>query len=718
MTQLEPSAAGNLSPLEPADPQFIPPFRIRGRLGAGGMGVVYGATDPAGAWVALKVIRAECADDADFRARFAREVELMQRVRARCIAPVLAFDTQSAQPWYATTYVPGPTLAQRVKERGALAPEQARVVAAGMAEAIAAIHAAGVVHRDLKPANVMLAPDGPKVLDFGIARAVGETALTRTGGLVGSPGWMSPERFRGEAGPDADIFSWGALVAYSATGRPPFGSGEVANLIYRVLHEEPDLDGLPGSLAGPVAKALSKDPAQRPSAVDLLYRITSPDAAVESDEDATTIVDGFIDQYWRPPTPPPGPGTSGPPDPVPPPPASPAPAPPNGAAPARPARRRGRLLALGAGAAALALAAGIGGMYVLRDTGDSDGAPVDPSTSLVEYSTLAGEMSGAGSTFLGPAMEGWTASYADSRQPDLVIDYSAVGTGAGVEEFIQGEADFHSGELADGSSVDPEAADAHGCPTVQIPVLAGGVVVTLNDPELDGLALDAEALAGIFDGEITTYNDPALVALNPDRELPDTAIVPVRHAETATTAHVFSAYLAEESASWGADRFGSEADWNSAAVEAQGDEGVVAAVEEQPGGLGFVNQYAVVEDGYAAVAEELPQAAVVNADGTEVYPTLEATTEATAQLDFPVGGDLALGEIGGDGYPIIRINRVLASECGYDDDTAAALRDFWTWATQTDAAAELAEGRGYSPLAPTLHEGILERIDRINIGGA
>lgn len=299
-----------MTPLEPSDPSAIPPFDIRGRLGAGGMGVVYAALSPDNRWVAVKVIRPEFASDQDFRQRFTREVQLMSRIRARCISSVLAFDTSSEQPWFATAFLPGPTLNERVRAEGALPEAKARVLAVGMAEAIAAIHAAGVVHRDLKPANVILAPDGPKVLDFGIARALDGTQLTRTGGLIGSPGWMSPERFRGGSGPEADVFSWGALVAYAVTGRPPFGTGSAEELMFRLLSEEPDLNGVPEGLREIVARALAKDPKDRPSSAELVRELTSgAGSAVSptSPDEMATLVNTLIDQDWMgPSTPPPG----------------------------------------------------------------------------------------------------------------------------------------------------------------------------------------------------------------------------------------------------------------------------------------------------------------------------------------------------------------------------------------------------------------------------
>ncbi|CAM3797516.1 serine/threonine-protein kinase [Nocardiopsis gilva] len=294
----------SLPGLTPSDPQRIGPYRLIGRIGAGGMGVVYAGLNEAGEHVAVKVIRGEFDADPEFRSRFDREIALMRRVKATCIAPVLDADIRAEQPWYASPFLSGPTLQAHVTQHGPLDVAQVIALALGLAEAISAIHAAGVIHRDLKPANVILAPDGPKVLDFGIARAVDESAITRTGGLVGSPGWIAPEAYQGTVGPSLDIFAWGALVAFAASGRRPFGQGDINTLTYRVLNEEPDIAGLPSGLAEVVGRALCKDPAQRLDATELFQRLAG--LAVETTlvdasrvQDSTTIVTQALHQGWH-----------------------------------------------------------------------------------------------------------------------------------------------------------------------------------------------------------------------------------------------------------------------------------------------------------------------------------------------------------------------------------------------------------------------------------
>jgi serine/threonine protein kinase len=265
--------------LQPEDPQLIGPYRLRGRLGAGGMGRVYLGLSPGGRAVAVKVIRADLAQDAEFRARFRREVGVARRVSGLFTAPVIDADVESPVPWLATAYVRGPSLADAVSEHGPLPAASVLVLARGLAEGLSAIHAAGVVHRDLKPANVLLAEDGPRLIDFGISRAVEASALTHTGLVVGSPGFMSPEQAEGrEVGPPSDVFSLGAVLAFAATGQGPFGSGSTPALVYRVVYSAPQLHLVPAEVRPLVDRCLAKDPARRPTADDLLSGAAQPAA--------------------------------------------------------------------------------------------------------------------------------------------------------------------------------------------------------------------------------------------------------------------------------------------------------------------------------------------------------------------------------------------------------------------------------------------------------
>jgi serine/threonine protein kinase len=265
--------------LAPGDPELIGPYRLRGRLGAGGMGRVYLGLSPGGRSVAVKVIRADLAQDAEFRARFRREVAVARTVSGLFTAPVIDADVDGPVPWLATAYVPGPSLADAVSQHGPLPAASVLALARGLAEALSAIHAAGVVHRDLKPANVLLAEDGPRVIDFGISRAIEASAFTHTGLVVGSPGFMSPEQAEGrEVGPPSDIFSLGAVLAFAATGQGPFGSGSTPALVYRVVHGGPQLDLMPAEVRSLAERCLAKDPALRPTAGDLLAAAAYPAA--------------------------------------------------------------------------------------------------------------------------------------------------------------------------------------------------------------------------------------------------------------------------------------------------------------------------------------------------------------------------------------------------------------------------------------------------------
>ncbi|HUA28413.1 MAG TPA: serine/threonine-protein kinase [Streptosporangiaceae bacterium] len=247
------------------DPAEVAGYRLRARLGAGGMGRVYLAFTPGGRPVAVKVIRPDLGDDPQFRARFRQEIAAARRVRGLFTAEVLDGDPDGTPPWLVTAYVAGPSLARAVADHGPVPAPTVLLLLAGVAEALQAIHGAGLVHRDLKPSNVLLAGDGPRVIDFGIARAAQATALTGTGMRVGSPQFMAPEQVRGAAvTPAADVFALGALACFAATGRAPFGEGEPAAVLYRVLHHEADLGGCPAPLREAIAACLVKDPAARP----------------------------------------------------------------------------------------------------------------------------------------------------------------------------------------------------------------------------------------------------------------------------------------------------------------------------------------------------------------------------------------------------------------------------------------------------------------------
>ncbi|WP_031509937.1 protein kinase domain-containing protein, partial [Streptomyces megasporus] len=269
-----------MEPLGDGDPRWVGAYRLLGRLGAGGMGRVYLARSERGRTVAVKVVQEELARQPAFRERFAKEVTAARRVGGEWTAPVLDADTDAETPWVATGYIAGPSLQTVVDEDyGPLPEHTVYALAAGLVEALRAIHGAGLVHRDLKPSNVLVTIDGPKVIDFGIARALDSVTsggLTQTGAVIGSPGFMSPEQVRGErVEPASDVFCLGTVLAYAATGRMPFGTADSGfhALLFRIAEEAPDLSGLTGTLRELVAGCLAKNPADRPTLDDLAARI-------------------------------------------------------------------------------------------------------------------------------------------------------------------------------------------------------------------------------------------------------------------------------------------------------------------------------------------------------------------------------------------------------------------------------------------------------------
>ncbi len=272
MTGFEALAAG--------DPRQVGRYRVVARLGAGGMGRVFLARSPGGRPVAIKVVRAELADDPRFRQRFAREVAAARRVNGVFTAGVMDADPDADAPWLATAYVAGVSLTEAVTAHGPWAERSVRALGAGLVEALEAIHAAGVVHRDLKPSNVLVAPDGPRVIDFGISLAAEDTALTQTGSVVGTPGFMSPEQLTAApVGPPSDVFALGAVLAYAATGTGPFGTGSAHGVNFRAVYEPPELGGLPPGLRELIGRCLEKDFVRRPTVTELLERLAVRDDA-------------------------------------------------------------------------------------------------------------------------------------------------------------------------------------------------------------------------------------------------------------------------------------------------------------------------------------------------------------------------------------------------------------------------------------------------------
>ncbi|MFJ6555321.1 serine/threonine-protein kinase [Streptomyces luteogriseus] len=343
-------------------PDYAGHYRLESVLGSGGMGVVHLARSTSGMKLAVKVVHAAFARDPEFRGRFRQEVAAARQVSGAFTASVVDADSEAERPWMATLFIPGPTLSGHVKRNGAMSPAELRRLMAGLAEALRDIHRVGVVHRDLKPSNVLLAEDGPKVIDFGISRPKNSELRTETGKLIGTPPFMAPEQFRRprEVGPAADVFALGSVMVHAATGRGPFDSDSPYVVAYQVVHDEPDLTGVPASLAPLVVRCLAKEPEDRPTPDELMRELRSVAASYDTQ--------AFIPAQRTVETPHPGPE------------------PPVEESRRRPRRRRGRWPLVGAGLLGVATAVALGSVYVLGGDGPSPVSGHDPRTTPAAFS--------------------------------------------------------------------------------------------------------------------------------------------------------------------------------------------------------------------------------------------------------------------------------------------------------------------------------------------
>lgn len=371
---------GSTGPSPEAEhPEYAGQYRLESSLGTGGMGVVHLATSASGLRLAVKIVHGEHASDPEFRARFRQEVAAARRVSGAFTAPVVDADPEAERPWMATLFIDGPTLAEQVKRNGPLGATELRRAGAGLAEALRDIHRAGVVHRDLKPSNVLLASDGPKVIDFGISRPSDSDLRTETGKLIGTPPFMAPEQFQRprEVGPAADVFALGAVLVHAATGRGPFDSDSPYIVAYQVVHNEPDLAGVPADLVPLFQRCLAKDPADRPTPDELMFALRASSPSTSYDTQADIPAQRL-----------PGPGESTAPHPDSAP--TPAPAPTPASAPAREPRIRtgGRILtglrsnklrwAAAVAASAVLATAGIVGVRTVGDGDTTRPTPASP----------------------------------------------------------------------------------------------------------------------------------------------------------------------------------------------------------------------------------------------------------------------------------------------------------------------------------------------------
>jgi phosphate transport system substrate-binding protein len=319
----------------------------------------------------------------------------------------------------------------------------------------------------------------------------------------------------------------------------------------------------------------------------------------------------------------------------------------------------------------------------------------------------AGSLVGAGATFVNPIFVDWILDgYQANVNPNADINYQSIGSGGGIEQFLLQTVDFGASERYLRDDTLEEARESRGCDAIQFPIVFGSVTIAFNDEQFDGLILDGTTIGDIFERRITKYNDPAIQELNPDRDLPDMDIIPVHRSDGSGTTSVFTTYLDLDDAveGWTLGN-GTEVQWPAGTIGGQGNEGVAAAIQQNPGALGYLNQAYVLEQGF-------PQAQVINADGNPITATLEATTEAAEEAEVPDNFQFDILNIGGDGFPITGTAWVFVWECGYDETTEALLKDFWTWAVTE--GGPYAEDLGYAPMGPGLQERVLAAIDRIN----
>ncbi|MET8474459.1 protein kinase [Streptomyces sp. NPDC004856] len=464
--------ADGFRPLDDRDPRTAGGYRLVARLGAGGMGRVYLSHTPGGRAVAVKVIRPELAEDPEFRRRFRIEVAAAGKVHGLYTAPVVDSDTESDVPWCATAYVPGPSLAEAVREHGPLPVDTVLRMTAGIAEALQAVHDAGIVHRDLKPSNVLLASDGPRVIDFGVARAADATSVTSSGTTVGTVAYMAPEQvLGGSASGSADVFALGQTAVFAATGSTAYGEGEAHAVLYRVVHEEPDLSQVPEPLRELVSGCLSKKPEDRPSVTEVIEKVHSireslpggPAPATDAwlpgevAEGIAVRAEGARVAGAEPTGPAEPPSEAAP--------VAPAGAPVAGPAGAetaavgtRPPRKRARAWLAAAGVVLVACGAAATVFYLVPRGGGPDGKAAGPATSARADVTRSASAS---------ASPGGKAS----RSP---------GSSAAPEASRSAVAPAPSGAPADGGGDEPSTPETSGAPTSEPPPAATypGILMT------------------------------------------------------------------------------------------------------------------------------------------------------------------------------------------------------------------------------------------------
>ncbi|MFJ8623650.1 serine/threonine-protein kinase [Kitasatospora sp. NPDC093550] len=719
------------------DPREIGGYLLEGRLGAGGMGVVYRARSVSGRQVAVKVIRPELAADTEFRARFRQEVAAARKVSGAFTAPVLDADAEAPAPWLVTLFIAGPSLGERVSGQGPLTPPEVRRLAAGLAEALREIHRAGLVHRDLKPGNVLLAEDGPRVIDFGIAKAAGETQLTSTGVAVGTPPFMAPEQFRsGTATAATDVFALGSVLAFAATGRGPFGADSSHAVGFRVVYEEPDLTGLAAELRPLVVACLTKDPEQRPTVEQLLG------LASQGERDRTvrfrtgpvaptpTAPAALLAAAAPAPTAPAAPAAAtapavAPTGPVPPAVpsylAAPSTRPSLADAGARPRRRKGVLIGSALSTVVVVATAGTLGFLAWRDHGPDEplahGPNPGPSSSVPATAGAACGPDGkqaVGSDGLQVALlKQWQADYA-KECPGAGITVNGPASGTVMDQYATFKSD---GVTLDAPmTADQRAVVGRHCPTgyaSQIPVTVLPIAVVYNAPGVKGLEFDAPTLARIFTGKITKWNDPAIKALNPVWKLPDAPIdVRIPSNESASTA-IFTQYLAKAAPADFPYQPGRA--WPDKSRPASGTNAsdLPAYVAGGQWSMSFVPlpdtgtlEKAKVRSGGSQAVELTPRAAGLMAAGGSVQGT---GTNLTVTIDYarPVSGS----------YPIVDVGYIGFCDHGGADRAFAGTAVLTNFLAHGLSAPGQAAGENlmYGPLPDALAKRVLDSLAPLRV---
>ncbi|HEX6358425.1 serine/threonine-protein kinase [Actinophytocola sp.] len=663
-------------PLGADDPTEIGDYQVHGVLGDGGMGRVYLCRRTGdGAFVAVKVVRPEYAGDLAFRRRFEQEVDTARRVQGQYTVPVLDADPRAEQPWLATSYIPGPSLAHAVERDGPQRQAAVLFLVAEVAEALRSIHAAGVVHRDLKPANVILSPDGPKVIDFGIARAVDVTSVTATGVLVGTPAYMAPEYLRGEpVSPAGDVFALGVLANYAATGRLAYGGGADAGVPYRIMERPPDLTGCPEPLRGIVSRCLEKDPRRRPTPDEVIRLCAAALPQAWSVPDGTAIVH-----------------------------------------PAGPVRRRVRSTRGALAAGGILLVVALIAAFVVWNPwgpdspGASEGAGSGPTTTTSSTPEVPIQCEGVKQHLetSGPGIEyniiGVYAEAYGKRCPGVNVSFDGTFPGPWTEFFAAGDLDFAgtNGPLS-AEEVGPVTARCQGNAPWQLPMVFRPIVIMYRLDGVDDLTLNGEVTAKIFNGTITNWNDPAIKALNRSANLPDQAIE-VFYRDKSEDNAPFQSWL----------RVSSNGAWTT-------DTG-----ETYTGGIGTDVEHSSMKDeigvrsgaiGYSTWREAFDHGiatARVDSGHGPVAVSMKSTANAIpADKIIGPGNDLVLNmeqvyaAPPPDTYPVLMVTYYIVCSKGYDPPTAAAIRAFLT-AAATDGQPML-QGSGGVPISAGLKARLLQ----------